>query len=139
MSNRQKFKKSISDAYNNIHTLYVSYIMIVDDENYVIYDSVQDMLKYTDIIKDNDFDPNSKIVINAVVDLILATYDILMYIKNTDAEHCKEILTEVVQEIMNSWKQVVANVDNKLIIKILIEKMIKKGHCSRSMIHMSLE
>jgi len=91
--------------------------------------------------KDNDFDPSSKVVIDAVVDLILTPYDILIYIKNTEVEeeHCKEIVTEVMRNIMNSWKQVVTNVDNKLIIKTLIEKMIMKGHCSRSMIHMSIE
>lgn len=141
MSSREKFRKSVLDTYNDIHTLYVSYIIMAEDENHIIHDSIRNMLKYADIIKDNDFDPSSKIVIDAVVDLILTAYDILIYIKNTDVEeeHCKEIVTEVMHNIMNSWKQVVTNVDNKLIIKILIEKMIKKGCCSKNMIHMSLE
>lgn len=141
MISKEKFRRSILDTYNDIHTLHVSCAIIAEDENHVIHDFIANMLKHTDIIKDNDFDFSSKVVINAVVDLILTAYDILMYITNTESEEerCKKIITEDTRNIMNSWKQILTNVDNKLIIKTLIEKMIITGRCSRNMIHMSLE
>lgn len=141
MSSREKFRRSILDTYSDIHTLHVSCAIIAEDENHVIHDFIGNMLKHTDIIKDNDFDFSSKVVINAVVDLILTAYDLLMYIANTESEEerCKEIIIGDTRNIMNSWKQILTNVDNKLIIKTLIEKMIITGRCSRNMIHMSLE
>ena len=138
MSSREKIKNLISSIDTDLYRLNEIYIFTIEDKNFITYSSVH-MLKYTNIIKDNDFDLNSRIVINALVDLILTTYDILMYSKDMDYETCKEIVIKIINKILDSWRQVVTNVDNKLIIKTLIEKMIMKGHCSRNMIHMSLE
>ena len=138
MSSREKIKNLISSIDTDLYRLNEIYIFTVDDKNFITYGSVH-MLKYTNIIKDNDFDLNSRIVINALVDLILTAYDILMYAKNMDHETCKEIVIKIINKILDSWKQVVINVDNKLIIKTLIEKMIMKGRCSKNMIHMLIE
>lgn len=137
MSSREKIKNLISSIDIDLYRLNEIYIFTIEDKNFITYSSVH-MLKYTNIIKDNDFDLNSRIVINALVDLILTAYDILMYAKDMDYETCKEILIKNIDKILDSWRQVVTNVDNKLIIKTLIEKMIMKGRCSKNMIHMSI-
>lgn len=138
MSSREKVKNLISSIDTDLYRLNEIYIFTIEDKNFIIHSSVH-MLKYTNIIKDNDFDLNSRIVINALVDLILTAYDILMYAKDMDYETCKEIVIKIINKILDSWRQVVTNVDNKLIIKTLIEKMIMKGRCSKNMIHMSIE
>lgn len=137
MSSREKIKNLISSIDTDLYRLNEIYIFTIEDKNFITYSSVH-MLKYTNIIKDNDFDLNSRIVINALVDLILTAYDILMYTKDMDHETCKEIVIKIINKILDSWRQVVTNVDNKLIIKTLIEKMIMKGRCSKNMIHMSI-
>lgn len=141
MSSKEKFEKLIIYTDMDLHTLYEIYLYNIKDRNFIIYDLIYDISKYTDIIKDNNFDLNSRVVIGATIDLILAAHDILMYIKDASDEEeiCKEIVVEIMNKIISSWKQILTSVDNKLLIKILIEKMIKMGYCSKSTIHISLE
>lgn len=141
MSSKEKFEKLIIYTDMDLHTLYEIYLYNIKDRNFIIYDLIYDISKYTDIIKDNNFDLNSRVVIGATIDLILAAHDILMYIKDASDEEeiCKEIVVEIMNKIISSWKQILTSVDNKLLIKILIEKMIKMEYCSKSTIHISLE
>ena len=57
MSSREKIKNLISSIDTDLYRLNEIYIFTIEDKNFITYCSVH-MLKYTNIIKDNDFDLN---------------------------------------------------------------------------------
>lgn len=131
MSNKEKFKKLILDMGIDLHTVHSSYSTMIKDKNPIIYDLIN-MSKYVNILKDNDFNLNSRVVINAVVDLILVAHDILTYISVNEEDTCTDLVIEITHKILTSWKQILETVDNRLIIKMLIEKLAEAKYCHRA-------